>query len=261
MEGLAKMLGHGLAIYDDAREEFEKIAALPMDTRWRFPGQAHPLRHREGDTEYLYLGETFPTVRVPAALAHFKNLDSYEAWSCLAEGSTAAAQRVARDAEGRVQWRWTRGAPPVDAGLERKLIEAGRLEAAEARMQPTDVDSGAVVRMHRGSICWNAYRKKWVMIAGQHFGTSMLGEIWYAEADAPTGPWRRAKKIGTHADYSFYNPVHHPFFDREGGRRVYFEGTYTQSFSGNPVATPRYDYNQIMYRLDLDDDRLAAVRE
>jgi hypothetical protein len=38
---------------------------------------------------------------------------------------------------------------------------------------------------------------------------------------------------------------------------IYFEGTYTQTFSGNPEATPRYDYNQIMYRLDLDDPRLV----
>ncbi len=44
-----------------------------------------------------------------------------------------------------------------------------------------------------------------------------------------------------------------------GGRLIYFEGTYTQTFSGNPVATPRYDYNQIMYRLDLADPRLEAV--
>ena len=32
--------------------------------------------------------------------------------------------------------------------------------------------------------------------------------------------------------------------------------TYTHSFSGNPVKTPRYDYNQIIYALSLDDPRL-----
>jgi len=40
------------------------------------------------------------------------------------------------------------------------------------------------------------------------------------------------------------------------GRLVYFEGTYTESYSGNPVITPRYNYNQIMYRMALDDPRL-----
>ena len=41
------------------------------------------------------------------------------------------------------------------------------------------------------------------------------------------------------------------------GRVIYFEGTYVNTFSGNPEKTPRYDYNQIMYKLDLADERLA----
>ena len=95
------------------------------------------------------------------------------------------------------------------------------------------------------------------MILCEQFGTSMLGEIWYAEAEAPEGPWRRAVKVVTHQDYSFYNPVHHAFFDQEGGRLIHFEGTYTQTFSGARIPTPRYDYNQVLYRLDLADPRLA----
>ena len=115
--------------------------------------------------------------------------------------------------------------------------------------------------MHRGSVAWNAYRNKWIMIACQQGGTSMLGEIWYAESPELTGPWQHAKKIVTHDKYSFYNPVHHPFFDQEDGRLIYFEGTYTTTFSGNANPTPRYDYNQIMYRLDLADPRLKNVQE
>ena len=39
---------------------------------------------------------------------------------------------------------------------------------------------------------------------------------------------------------------------------LFFEGTYSHTFSGSAEsATPRYDYNQIMYRLSLDDARLA----
>ena len=68
---------------------------------------------------------------------------------------------------------------------------------------------------------------------------------------------RPATKIVTHDKYSFYNPKQHPVFDRDGGRVIYFEGTYTATFSGNPNRTPRYDYNQIMYRLDLSDARLG----
>ena len=36
-----------------------------------------------------------------------------------------------------------------------------------------------------------------------------------------------------------------------GGRIIFFEGTYTTTFSGNPDPTPRYDYNQVMYQLDF----------
>ena len=95
------------------------------------------------------------------------------------------------------------------------------------------------------------------MIAVELLGSSMLGEVWYAEADTPLGPWVYARKIVTHDDYSFYNPKQHPLFDQENGRVLFFEGTYTSTFSGNKDPTPRYDYNQVMYQLDLADPRLA----
>jgi len=56
--------------------------------------------------------------------------------------------------------------------------------------------------------------------------------------------------------YNFYNVVHHPFFDKDGGRVIYFEGTYTTAFIDGARPTPLYDYNQVMYKLSLDDPRL-----
>jgi hypothetical protein len=64
----------------------------------------------------------------------------------------------------------------------------------------------------------------------------------------------------SHPRYSFYNPIHHGFLDADGGRTIYYEGTYTLEFSGNPYAPSRYTYNQLMYRLDLDDERMKAAR-
>lgn len=90
---------------------------------------------------------------------------------------------------------------------------------------------------------------------------SFLGEMWYAETADPTGPWRWAVKIATHPAYSFYNPVHHTFLDEAVGRYIYFEGTFAETFSGARFAIPRYDYNQVLYRLDLDDPRLRAAIE
>ena len=103
-----------------------------------------------------------------------------------------------------------------------------------------------------------------MMSASVVLGATVLGEVWYAEADAPEGPWTRACKIITHANkkddaHDFYNPTQHPFFDQDGGRVIYLEGSYVNTFSGNPNQTPYYEYNQIMYRLDLSDPRLTVT--
>jgi len=66
--------------------------------------------------------------------------------------------------------------------------------------------------------------------------------------------------VASHEKHSFYNPVLHPFLNQAGDRVVHFEGTYTEQFADNPRPTPRYDYNQVLYRLDLADPALAWVR-
>ncbi len=81
--------------------------------------------------------------------------------------------------------------------------------------------------------------------------STALGEVWLAEAATPKGPWDNARKVLSHDDYSFYNPVLHPEFFRDGSPVVHFEGTYTTSFSGNRQPTPRWDYNQVLYQVDL----------
>ena len=80
-------------------------------------------------------------------------------------------------------------------------------------------------------------------------------------ADSRLSLEHKVVKVASHPRYSLYNPVHHSFLDAEGGRVIYFQGTCSLEFSGNPLAPARYDYNQLMYRLDLDDPRLEAVRE
>ena len=262
MESLDKMLGHGLAIFNDQKQEFEQLQVLDLKHRRLFPGQAHPVRHRDGEIEYIYFGEVFPNVRVKADWNHYLDPTMYEAFTCFGEAEAADEADLLQDADGRVRYEWRRNGQPVAGAAERRLIATGRLPAEQARFLPGDGDSSQPILMHRGSVRWNPHRRRWIMIATQHGGSaSLLGEIWYAESAELTGPWRRAVKVVTHDRYSFYNPVHHAFFDQEGGRVIYFEGTYTRMFSGNPVPTPRYDYNQIMYRLDLADPRLKWAQE
>ncbi len=49
MESLAKMLDHGLAVFNDEKAEFERLKTLEMKDGPLFPGQGHPIRHRDGD--------------------------------------------------------------------------------------------------------------------------------------------------------------------------------------------------------------------
>jgi hypothetical protein len=118
-------------------------------------------------------------------------------------------------------------------------------------------DGKGDVKRHRGGIAYSAYRKRWVAVFTESGGeSSFLGETWYAEADSPFGPWAGAVKVVTHDNYTFYNPFLHPEFTPEGSPILLFEATYTTTFANRPAATPRYDYNQILYRLDLDDPAL-----
>lgn len=256
----SKIRGHletyeqGLCRYDDATGRFEKVTSFPLDAP--VVPYGHAVRRTEGGTEYVYFGDPFPLVRVRATGEALRDLSQYEAFTPLQDGSRLAEARIDRDAAGKVRYAWRKNTPAVSPEQQERLMRKGLLRREEALLSLIDPGSGKPVVIHRGSVCWNDYRKRWIMIATEIGGTSQLGEIWYAEAERPEGPWGRPRRIVTHRQYSFYNPCEHPELDQKGGRIIYFEGTYTAEFSGNPERTPRYDYNQMMYRLDLDDPRL-----
>jgi hypothetical protein len=104
-------------------------------------------------------------------------------------------------------------------------------------------------------VVWNEYRKHWLLLLED------TGDVYYAEALQPEGPYSKAVKIIHHDDYNFYNVATHTFFNQEGGRVIYVEGTYTDAFSRAKEKTPRYNYNQLMYRVRLDDQRLREAQE
>lgn len=109
--------------------------------------------------------------------------------------------------------------------------------------------------MKPSCVVWNEYRKRWILLLEK------TGDVYYAEAMQPEGPYDEAVKIIHHDKYNFYNVATHTFFNQEGGRVIYLEGTYTDSFSEAKEKTPRYNYNQIMYRLYLDDPRLRLAQQ
>jgi hypothetical protein len=202
---------------------------------------AHAFRARVGEKEFIYL---YPNYRVPVDWHSVTNLSLYEAFTCL-----DASGKVVKNAEGNIQWKWVAGAERLLPSATRKLIRDGALRKEESWLQ-TEAE------INRGSVAWNDYRKRWIMI-----GWGKVGEVWYSEANSPTGPWKDAVLVLQHPAYTFYNPTQHPYFDQEGGRFIYFEGTYTAEFSAAKAKTPRYNYNQIMYRLDLSDPRLKMPED
>ncbi|MSR56318.1 MAG: hypothetical protein EXS05_01420 [Planctomycetaceae bacterium] len=246
----------GIAEFDDATNSFRKLTEFTPDVPLHPDGQPMTLNSEAG--EHVYFSAPYPLVRVKAAAASFVNLDEYEAYTCLREGSRFEKPQIDSDPDGRVRYAWKRGTPAVGPAEQKKLIERRLLKDHEGLLQLRDRDTGKAVQAHAGSVSWNEFRKRFVMITTEiGGGPSMLGETWYAEAESPVGPWVYAVKVVTHDRYSFYNPKQHALFDAFGGRTIYFEGTYTNTFSGNPDQTPRYDYNQIMYQLDLADPRVA----
>lgn len=235
---------------------------------------------------YVNLRDKTGAERLCGSFIKVRNhLEAYEAGLCVWNDDAARFDLL------RVFWKKTEAAPKAppfpdghpaiwkdEAGKEwvyfgnplpnlrcPATFEAWQDSATWEPIQPQAVLKSAAdakpVKPHSGSIAWNAFRKRWVTVFMESFGKpSAFGELWYAEADAPTGPWGPAVKVLTHDNYTFYNPRLHPEFTAAESPILIFEGSYTREFADKPQPTPKYDYTQILYRLDLDDPALQGAR-
>jgi hypothetical protein len=213
----------GLARFNDDTSQFDKWVSFDMDAP-AFP-RGHPLTHQDNGIKYVYFADPFPVVRVPATSISLRDLAQYEVYTCLKKGCREDSIAVDKK-NGHAVFRWKTDTIPFTPKLQAKLIRQGLIRPEEGLFQLFD-QNGKPVVMHGGSTYWNDYRKRWIMIGVEFFGTSLLGEVWYAESENLVGPWKNARKIATHQKYSFYNPKQHPMLDKEDGRVVFFEGTYT----------------------------------
>jgi len=246
MKSLGTALERGLVVFNDETESFEPFVRSGPDFL-PYNNSGHALAVDVEGERYYYFATQFPLsvrMRVKADWDHVIDPNRYEVLTALPRASFPS-------------WIAARELTGSDSSKMPSLIES--LEKDKKGTHLYDITSGRKVTPHGGSVYYNAYRGKWISIFVESGGeSSYLGEVWYAEADTPVGPWGYARKIVTHNKYTFYNPMQHPYFDEEGGHVIYFEGTYSNSFSGSKEnPTPRYDYNQIMYRLSLDDSRLV----
>jgi len=121
--------------------------------------------------------------------------------------------------------------------------------------------AGKKVEAHGGDLAWHPWSQRWLLLFTQKGGdSSFLGEIWLASAPSPTGPWTGARKVASHDNYTFYNPVLHPEAFRGDSPVIHFEGTYVTTFTNNQQPTPRWDYNQVLYQVDLSQPAFRAAK-
>lgn len=260
LRGLDEEVASGILIWNDEDEQFSERVEFDMDQRWKHPDGQTTLYEEEG-IEYWLFNEPWPVKRVRNEFEAIKDMNSYESFTPLKPGTKYNGEETElnRDHSGELVWKWRADTPAISQEEEAKLVEFDLMKKEESRFQLESVDTGEKVINHTGSAKWNEYRQTWNNVIEQREGSSFMGEIWYAEAPNPTGPWTLAKKIITHNQHDFYNIARHTYFDKEDGREIYFEGTYVAMF-GAEIPTPLYDYNQMMYKLDLSDGRLDSIK-
>ena len=129
-----------------------------------------------------------------------------------------------------------------------------------------------------GSVSWNAWSRRYIFMSGgdttaadQQAGGSMhMAFSWTLD-----GPWVNGTLVGDHnsSGGSCYNGLHLPSLDQQGGRIVHLACTYTAMWSNTVLkpwvwsaclfglnahqdcapTVPRYEYNNLVYAVDLAD--------
>ena len=252
----------GLMRFNEATQQFDKVQVYPTNAVIR-PGGV-PFRYDAGGKEWFYYAQSWPVVRSPMDYASIRDLSTFEAFTCLKPGSVynKTADQIERDANGDLVWGWKKNTSPIQETQTQELIKAGIIQNKDEWYQLKDIETGARVQTHNASVFWNEYRQRWVAVLQQNWGATMIGEAWYFEGDTPLGPWIYGAKLHTHANpgtmgsYHFYNLLQHPDYSKDGGRVIFYEGTYTSWLAGPDHDTPEYNYNQMMYKVELDDPRV-----
>jgi hypothetical protein len=245
----------GWAQFNDSLKYFQQLTEFGGTPSNLILGYPHKVRH--GATTYAYgtfvstdwgivgdppVIEFHPMVnpaRTLATVAGLTTSSSYEGFTPFQQGSDTVLEY---NPDGTLKYSWKTNTRvlnhtlPVDPTVPADQKLYGHI---------VDPSTGGPIYPLSGSVQWNAHRQRFVALSSfavQHF----------LEADTPMGPWVYSRKVLEYENYGSYGTRHHAFFDKSNGREIFFESTYTTFFSAAPAETPWYNYNQIMYKLDLD---------
>lgn len=246
-----------LAIQASGVVQFDSERELLTTTGSPFPLQNYvlpsgqPLHVQHGASDYIYFGSP---VRVLATAEAAADPSQYEVFSAFTE---QASNAVVRDTAGAISYAFRKGALE---STPRRLSAAGVPPEQVLAGQLRDVETGSALQTNgAGGQAWLKRSQRFARVMQQVGGSSsFLGEVWYAEADTPMGPWIYARKILSHDRYGFAGPYIHGEHDTAAGPVLLFEGSYTDALAGASFPrTARYHRNQLVYALPLDEPRLA----
>jgi hypothetical protein len=212
---------------------WERITLLGEEYEWQYP-HGRVLRATVEDKEWCYFATPWCTVRVPATYEDIRSPASYDALHY--------DPKVKRHI-------WQKAKPPLTAQQEAAMVEEGTLWSGRAKLKAVEARTGRVVELRSGSVQWNAFRQRYIMLAAD--------ENWavhYLEAAEPDGLWGRAVQVLSPGCGGVEEPVQHDFLDQDGGKVIYIEGIHAGA------ATPRYTGCQVMHRLSLTDARLGSAQ-
>ena len=280
----------GVAKWSEAQQVFLPEQGAAQKLRYSGAQVVQTLSPADKAAGFIYYASAFAMSRVPANSSSIVNPSLYEYFSPCSAGASGCKSKMSA-----ASWGWKKS--NLDGGLsgvgyfnptaELGAIKAGLLPRAAARMQVHDKAHpfGGSLVLSRGSVNWNAHRSKYVLIAEQAqlnraapLGASRHGEIFYCESSSITGPWTACTSVITHnqTGMSCYNPMQLAWLDEYGGARVYIACTFTAMASSTggktdrscraddyggvdcAVAVPRYEYNNLVFGLDVDAVAVAG---
>ncbi|EFC48129.1 predicted protein [Naegleria gruberi] len=252
----------GLLKWNDDKEKFDLISEIAFEKFFSFPiDGSHVVAHRKGVKSldgWIYFGQPFPLVRT----RNYQDLSSYQSYTPLKANTNSYnlsnVQLDFNETSGQLIYDWKSTTSPISAEQMMNLVLMGKIKKEQAKfIDLIDHETGKEIIAHAGTVNFNQFRNKYIMILeqfGDNSSPSILGEIYYSEGETPLGPFKYATKIVSHkfTKHDFYNPSHHVEYDEMGGKVIYFEGTFANTWT-NTAPLPRYNYNQQMYRLDIEN--------
>ena len=170
---LLEVYERGLAEYHPETHRFEKIVQFP-DTA-NYPGEfpsGHTVFSRDHGVEYVYYCNPYPLIRMPANPDQLKTIGSCEAFTCLKPGTRMTQQQLERGPDGSLHYDWKTNTQLVAQEQQNKLISSRLVKPEELLLNLRDLDSGKAVIAHGGSVCWNDFGQRWVMIALEARGST-----------------------------------------------------------------------------------------